>query len=94
VIALIVSSVSTEHLPVLHLGTAAMGLISGVLYCATLMGVDYTEFTQNNQATQMRGDTMERKPLIDVGSVSEAHKYGIDIDQDFRGNITVEPDSE
>jgi len=92
VIALIVSSVSTEHLPVLHLGTAAMGLISGVLYCATLMGVDYTEFTKNNEAAQQRGDTMERKPLIDVTSMTEAHKYGIDIDQ--RGNITVEPDSE
>lgn len=94
VIALIVSSASTEHLPVLHLGTAAMGLISGVLYCATLVGVDYSEFCRNNEATQVRGGTMERKPLIDVGSVSEAHKYGIDIDQDFRGNITVEPDSE
>lgn len=74
VIALVVSSSSTEHLPVLHLGTAAMGLISGVLYCATLVGVDYTEFIKNNGATQ-RGDTMERKPLIDVSSMSEAEVW-------------------
>lgn len=88
VIALIVSSVSTLHLPVLHLGTAAMGIISGILYLATLLGVDYTEFTRNNEAAQLLRDT-ERKPLIDM---SETQKYGIDIDQ--RGNITVEPDSE
>ena len=88
-IALIVSSVSTLHLPVLHLGTAAMGIISGILYLATLLGVDYTEFTRNNGATQALHAETERKPLIDM---SETQKYGIDIDQ--RGNITVEPDSE
>lgn len=87
VIALIVSSVSTLHLPVLHLGTAAMGIISGVLYLVTLLGVDYQEFTRNNEATQL--NPTETKPLIDV---NETQKYGIDIDQ--RGNITVEPDSE
>lgn len=87
VIALIVSSVSTLHLPVLHLGTAAMGIISGILYLVTLMGVDYTEFLRNNEMSEVH--ETERKPLIDM---SETHKYGIDIDQ--RGNITVEPDSE
>jgi len=90
VIALVVSSVSTLHLPVLHLGTAAMGIISGILYLVTLLGVDYTEFTQNNEATQaLHASQTETKPLIDM---SETQKYGIDIDQ--RGNITVEPDSE
>jgi len=78
---------STLHLPVLHLGTAAMGLVSGVLYLVTLLGVDYNEFTRNNEASQAL--QAESKPLIDV---SETQKYGIDIDQ--RGNITVEPDSE
>jgi len=62
----------------------------GILYLVTLLGVDYTEFTQNNEATQaLHASQTETKPLIDM---SETQKYGIDIDQ--RGNITVEPDSE
>merc|ERR1712130_110395 len=88
VIALIVSSVSPLHLPVLHLGTAAMGIVSGILYLVTLLGVDYQEFTRNNEASHAL--QTETKPLIDV---NEAQKYGIDV-IDQRGNITVEPDSE
>merc|ERR1719220_3364819 len=52
VIALIVSASSTLHLPVLHLGTAAMGIVSGILYLVTLLGVDYSEFLRNNEASQ------------------------------------------
>jgi len=88
VIALIVSSVSPLHLPVLHLGTAAMGIVSGILYLVTLLGVDYQEFTRNNEASHAL--QTETKPLIDV---NETQKYGIDV-IDQRGNITVEPDSE
>merc|ERR1719362_1085197 len=64
VIALIVSAVSSLHLPVLHLGTAGMGLAAGVLYLATLLGVDYSEFLRNNEAAQLQ-QTEEKKPLID-----------------------------
>jgi len=88
VIALIVSASSTLHLPVLHLGTAAMGIVSGILYLVTLLGVDYSEFLRNNEAAQLQ-QTEEKKPLIDV---SGGQKYGSDFDQ--RGNITVEPDSD
>ena len=66
-----------------------MGIVSGILYLVTLLGVDYTEFTRNNEAAQALQHSTETKPLIDM---SETQKYGIDIDQ--RGNITVEPDSE
>jgi len=95
VIALIVSAVSPLHLPVLHLGTAAMGLIAGVIYLATLLGADSSEFVKNHRANTLQNTTSNRsnhsetRPLIDV---NETKKYGIDIHQ--RGNITVEPDSE
>jgi len=91
VIALIVSATSTLHLPVLHLGTAAMGIVSGILYLATLLGVDYSDFVRNNEAAQeLQADPTEKRPLnVDM---SGAQKYGSDFDQ--RGNITVEPDSD
>jgi len=97
VIALAVSAASTLHLPVLHLGTAAMAIVSGILYLLTLLGADSSEFTQNNARTRAlrEAQALERKPLIDM-SETQGHpqgKYGLHL-QDQRGNITVEPDSE
>lgn len=94
VIALIVSAVSPLHLPVLHLGTAAMGIVAGIIYLGTLLGADSSEFTKNHNkklddVTSNRSNITETRPLIDI---NETKKYGIDIHQ--RGNITVEPDSE
>merc|ERR1719245_1576995 len=75
VIALVVSALSTLHLPVLHLGTAAMGIVSGILYLVTLLGVDYSDFVRNNGAAQeLQADATEKKPLnVDM---SGAQKYG------------------
>jgi len=89
VIALVVSASSTLHLPVLHLGTAAMGVLAAIIYLLTLMGADSSEFTQNHHK-KVDDDgvvdddltTSERKPLI--FDVTEARKYG----------VQVEPDSE
>lgn len=94
---MVVSAVSPLHLPVLHLGTAAMGIVAGVIYLGTLLGADSSEFTKNrdtkkledNVSNTSRNHNTETRPLIDV---NETKKYGIDIHQ--RGNITVEPDSE
>merc|ERR1719474_2040495 len=83
VIALIVSASSTLHLPVLHLGTAAMGIVSGILYLVTLLGVDYSEFLRNNEAAQLQQTESEKEPLMPV-DVTAAQKYGTDFDQ--RGN--------
>jgi len=91
VIALVVSAASPLHLPVLHLGTAAMGIVSGILYLATLLGVDYSEFLRNNEAAQLQQADSEKEPLMPV-DVTAAQKYGTDFDQ--RGNITVEPESD
>lgn len=96
VIALAVSAASTLHLLVLHLGTAAMAIVSGILYLVTLLGADSSEFTRNNARTRaMRNaQTLERKPLIDMSEAQQhSQKYGLHIN-DQRGNITVEPDSE
>eukprot|EP00488_Nonionellina_sp_1-RS-2012_P002383 TRINITY_DN454_c0_g1_i1.p1 TRINITY_DN454_c0_g1~~TRINITY_DN454_c0_g1_i1.p1 ORF type:complete len:198 (-),score=49.70 TRINITY_DN454_c0_g1_i1:305-898(-) len=94
-IALIVSGVSPLHLPVLHIGTASMGLLAGVLYLGTLMGADASEFIKNHEKNDnienidtADGNT-ETKPLIDM---SDTKKYGLNLHQ--RGNVTVEPDSE
>ena len=94
-IALIVSSVLTLHLPTLHLGTAGMGLAAGVIYMGTLRSADASEFIKNNQRAQelaLDGVDSERKPLIDMRAGAAENKYGIDIDQ--RRNVTVEPGSE
>jgi len=79
---------------VLHLGTAAMGIVAGVIYLGTLLGADSSEFTKNHKKklednSSNRSNLTETRPLIDI---NETKKYGIDIHQ--RGNITVEPDSE
>jgi DHA1 family bicyclomycin/chloramphenicol resistance-like MFS transporter len=92
VIALIVSAISPLHLPVLHLGTAGMGLVAGVIYLCTLVGADASEFTRNHQKLENRSDysnDTETKPLIDVQKIN---KYGSDVHR--KGNITVEPESE
>merc|ERR1719384_854925 len=99
VIAIIVGAVSDLHLPVLHLGTAGMGVLSAVIYFATLLGADSSEFTKSRRKKKLEdqisnqsnrsNNNQETKPLIDM---NETKKYGIDIHQ--RGNITVEPDSE
>jgi len=85
VIALIVSAVSSLHLPVLHLGTAGMGLLAGVLYLFTLMGADRSEFvkTRKLEIAHSNSSAQERRPLIDM---NDAQGYGI--------GVTVEPDSE
>jgi len=98
-IAIIVGAVSDLHLPVLHLGTAGMGVLSAVIYFATLLGADSSEFTKSRRKKKLEdqisnqsnrsNNNQETKPLIDM---NETKKYGIDIHQ--RGNITVEPDSE
>eukprot|EP01083_Nonionella_stella_P034229 93719_1 len=85
VIALIVSAVSALHLPVLHLGTASMGLVAGLIYLGTLLGADSSEFIKSHtKKTDEIAHNSETKPLIDV---TETKTYGL-------GNITVEPDSE
>jgi len=91
VIALIVSASSTLHLPVLHLGTAAMGLVAGIIYLFTLLGTDSSEFTKNHiPKTAATSTDHETAPLIDVNETNT--KYGIEAH--LRGNITVEPGSD
>jgi len=88
VIALIVSAVSSLHLPVLHLGTAGMGLAAGVLYLATLLGADSSEFVKTRKLEIAHSNSSERKPLINM---NDAQKYGMD---NHEIGVTVEPDSE
>jgi len=93
VIALIVSAVSSLHLPVLHLGTAAMGIVAGIIYLGTLPGADSSEFTRNHHKKEEEVD-QETKPLIDMNKTTN---YGMDTNIDIhqRGNVTVVPsDSE
>merc|ERR1712157_68865 len=87
VIALIVSAVSSLHLPVLHLGTAGMGILSAVLYLATLLGADSSEFvkTRKLEIAHSNASASERKPLINM---NEAQKYGIDSHHEI--GVTVE----
>jgi len=93
VIALIVSATSSLHLPVLHLGTAGMGIAAGIIYLGTLLGADSSEFTKNHKkSSDANSNQSERKPLIDINETAQINKYGIDIHQ--RGNITVDSDSD
>eukprot|EP01084_Bolivina_argentea_P057764 105522_1 len=89
-IALVVSASSDQHLVVLHLGTAGMGLGAGIIYLFTLVGADATEFTKNHDLTPPTNANDETKPLIDV---SKNTNYGIDFDHE-QGNVTVDSDSE
>jgi DHA1 family bicyclomycin/chloramphenicol resistance-like MFS transporter len=95
VIALVISSVSSQHLVTLHLGTAGMGVLSGVIYLFTLMKTDASEFTKNHgfedTAATTAANQSEQRPLVDV---SKSIQYGSNEAHDPNEPVTVDSDSE
>lgn len=68
VIALIVSSSSSAHLQVLHIGTACMAIVSAIMYVFTLYGADATEFTRSRDE-EMRKEREKR--ILSIGVSGE-----------------------
>ena len=86
VIALIVSSSNNEHLMTLHIGTACMAFISGIMYIFTLYGADSSEFTATRDEEIRR--ERERK-IFESGEPIDPNITGVRvIGDDDEYNIT------
>lgn len=68
VIALVVSSSTSEHLMTLHIGTAAMAILSCILYIITLVGVDTSEFTASRDKSGSKNGVKVSTTEIHVAS--------------------------
>ena len=85
VIALIVSSSSTEHLMVLHIGTASMAIVSAIMYVFTLYGADSSEFTASYDEAKLLANGVTLDGGVKVITDDDIINYDNDNDNDNDG---------